>query len=111
MATVLAQRYIAKLKSPVERASCKPKREDHDTGGFQSWTVEATGAYAKRKEFQGDDGPPDAYPCSDLGGNDVMTSAWLYNPTESQTRFLYLAGPGEYEMPFDFGSIHFRTEP
>jgi hypothetical protein len=107
--TAIHQQFILKMKKPIERTSCKVKRDDHDIGVMQSYTVFGTAPYINRKEFNDKDGPPEAYPCDELAGNDVISASFLYNPTESKTKFLFLHGQGEYMPLVDSGSIHFAS--
>jgi hypothetical protein len=113
----IKQQFISRLKVAAARTACKAIRgygshDPADTGisktnpELKFYAVEASGPYAKLKKFQGEEAES---PCEDLQMNDVMSSFFAYNPTESKTKYLFFQEDDNGNV-FDQDSVHFMPQ-
>ena len=113
----LKQQFISKLKVPAARTACRVIKgygahDPSDTGISKNdpnilyYAVQASGPYSKLKKFQGEDGES---PCEALEMNDAISAFFLYNPTESKTKFLFFQ-EDDNGATFDQDSVHFLPQ-
>jgi hypothetical protein len=100
----IAKQFIAKLPR-VARRSCRVVAygEHHDTK--PRYTIEPTGAYAKKIHSELADHPRD-FGCGDYGRGQSNTY-FEYHPSESRTRFAFVDA-GQDEPLFDEESLQFE---
>ena len=109
MTDAVKEQFIAKLKVPAARISCRAKR-DADSGGpgVEVYAVTASGPYGRQKKFLGEDATEEA--CPGLETGDALTVQFVYLPVESTTKFFVLRTL-DYGNYFDFASIRFSSQP
>jgi hypothetical protein len=106
----IKQQFISHLKEAGARTSCQAKRDTDGIGKWDSYSVSATGPYAKLKKFNSSE-PGGDIPCEGLQSGDV-SNYFLYQPAESKTKFLFIQGQADSPsvLPWDETSIRFLPE-